>query len=232
MFGGRKRRSITGLTDLSSSSVNIPDVTADAALRLERLSATTASTTWYDISATGNNGTSSDAGLYSDFVFDGVVDFVQLTSPDPSANFSADWTITFWYKRDLAVNKSTIIDTRDGGAGGYTILDNNGGAIANYTVQLRNPNVGLADSFVGTDANWHFAALVNDSGTRITSYIDGEVFKTTATANAYQPGIAMLVGKGAFNFFIGSCDTVRSYPRMLLEDEIKRDYNAGKAAHS
>jgi len=226
-----RKRHIHGGTEASSRSVYQPDVTGDAQLRLESLSATTASTTWYDISATGNNGTAADAGLYSDFVFDGVVDFVQLASPDPSANFSADWTVTFWYKRDLAVDKSTIIDTRDGGAGGYTILDNNGTAIENYTVRPRNPNTPLADSFVGTDSNWHFAALVNDSGTRITSYIDGEVFKTTATAHAYQPGIAMLVGKGANNFFIGACDTVRSYPRMLSADEIKRDYYAGKTAH-
>jgi hypothetical protein len=207
-------------------------VTPDALLRLENFSGNVAASKWFDVSNSNNDGTPADAGLLGDYVFDGVVDFVQLASTDPSTNFSADWTITFWYKRSLSVNKSTIIDTRNGSSGGYTILDNNGAAIGNYTVQLRNPNVGVADSFVGTDSNWHFGALVNDSGARITSYIDGEVFKTTATANAYQPGIAMLVGKGAFNFFTGSCDTVRSYPRMLSADEIKRDYYAGKLTHT
>ena len=63
MFGGRRRRSITGLTDLSSNSLVIPDVTADALARYERLSHS--GTTWHDLMPAPADGTDSISGVQS-----------------------------------------------------------------------------------------------------------------------------------------------------------------------
>lgn len=57
MFRGRKRRHVKGLTEMSSSSVTIPDVTADATARYENTSYSGG--VWYDLAPNPANGTDS-----------------------------------------------------------------------------------------------------------------------------------------------------------------------------
>jgi hypothetical protein len=217
--------------------VKQPTPTGDAELRLERLSATTASTTWYDISASGNNGTAADADMFSDFYFDGIVDEVLTASTEPSADLQSDWTLTFWYKRDTSIltGFNTLMQTRtETPPGGWILRDrDNSPALANYSFEIRDPYVIGAPLVVGTDADWHFAAIVYAAGSpnNITSYSDGVLFTSYNNINTNIAGTVLQIGKGNSFRFAGNIDTVRSYARTLSADEILRDYYAGLVDH-
>lgn len=247
MFSRRRGRSIKGMTDISSASVTVPDVTAGAGLRLERNSAGLGSTTWFDISGTGNNATATDAAILSDFNFDGVTDSVQVTSADPSADQSQDFSFAFWYKRTLdAVQQSTIADSRAplpaGSDGGWTFRDNAANATpppynhSDYFLSVYTVfgNYNISNMAPGTDNNWHYAVVVWENGYGWRFYADGVQYiapSPTATV-ANVDGSPMRIGRGAYNHYSGHIDTVRVWPRILSPDEIARDYYAGKAAHT
>lgn len=223
-----------------------PIVTPGPHLRLERYSASSASVTWTDISASGNDATATDAAIFADFNFDGVTDSVQVAGPDPSGDQSQNFSFAFWYKRTLdAVQQSTIADNRAplpaGGDGGWTFRDNAANAtpppynhsdyfLSVYTV-FGNYNV--SNVAPGTDNNWHYAVVVWESGYGWRFYADGAKYLPDATTStiANVNGSPMRIGRGAYNHYSGYIDTVRVWPRMLSEDEILRDYNAGKVDH-
>ena len=216
--------------------VKPPVPTGDAALRLERLSATSASTTWYDISATGNNGTASDAAIFADFNFDGIVDRVDLTSAGPESDFTQNFTFCFWYKRAIpGLQQSTMADTRSpapaGSLGGWTYRDNAGGSYDDFWLSIYNPTYQFQNASPGSDGDWHFAAVTFTSGVGWKAYADGALYRTQNNPAINGTGEAMRIGTGAYNKFEGYIDTVRVYPRLLSADEILRDYHAGKAAH-
>lgn len=229
--------------------VKPPVVTGDAALRLESLSATSASTTWYDITTSTNNATATDAAIFADFNFDGVTDSVQVAGPDPSGDQSQDFSFAFWYKRTLdTVQQSTIADNRAplpaGGDGGWTFRDNAATPVPpgpppyNYSdyflsVYTVFGNYNLSNVAPGTDSNWHYAVIVWENGFGWRFYADGAQYQVpapTATV-ANVNGSPMRIGRGAYNHYSGYIDTVRVWPRILSPDEIARDYHAGKAAH-
>lgn len=237
MFSRRRGGRIKTMTELSSSSMTIPDVTQDSLLRLERYTASPSSATWFDISGSANNGTAADPAMYGDFYFDGVVDQVLTASLEPSANFANEWTLAFWYKRDVAAAAgfSTIMQTRKAGPnGGYIVRDRTNPAPADdYSFEIVDPYAVGSKTVKGTDSNWHFAAMVWTLGPpkTLTGYIDGAVFSTYTTPNSPSIGGVLNIGRGNFYRFAGNIDAVRSYPRALSADEIMRDYNAGKPAH-
>lgn len=214
-----------------------PTVTGDATLRLERLSATAASTTWFDISASGNNGTATDAAIFTDFGFDGVTDSVELSALDASADLSQPFTVAFWYKRNItgATGASTLIGNRKlSPAGGWLVRDLSGGGLADFSWETSlGPTTNYGTILPGTDGNWHLACIVWAPGSpnTVTAYADGVVYQTRTSTAGNSTGQAMWIARSFYNYFYGNFDTVRVYPRALSADEIIRDYHAGKAAH-
>ena len=212
--------------------------TAGALLRYERSSASTASTTWYDLSPSGNNGTAADANMFADFYFDSVVDQVIATSAGPSADFGSKWSLALWYKRDtsIATGYNTLMQNRVAGPnGGFILRDRTDPSPpADYSFEIVSPYQNMGTLVAGTDANWHFAVVVWTPGSpnTIASYIDGVFHKSITTANTPAAGGPLQIGKGFYYRFAGYIDTVRSYARALSADEILRDYNAGKAQHT
>lgn len=246
-----RKRHIHGGTEISSTSVYQPDVTGGAHLRLERLSANASSTTWHDITASGNNATATDAAIFADFNFDGVTDSVQVAGPDPSGDQSQDFSFAFWYRRTLdTVQQSTIADNRAplpaGQDGGWTLRDNQktlpdppGPPPYNYSdyflsVYTTFGNYNISNVAPGTDSNWHYAVIVWENGYGWRFYADGAKYLPDATTFtvANVDGSPMRIGRGAYNHYSGYIDTVRVWPRILSPDEILRDYHAGKAAHT
>ena len=217
--------------------------TAGALLRYERSSASTASTTWYDLSPSGNNGTAADANMFADFYFDSVVDQVISAQPEPSHDFSSDWTLAWWYKRDLTLAQgfNTIMQTRRSGPnGGYILRDRTNSTpptpadLADWSFEVVSPYQIMGLAIKGTDADWHFACAVWTVGSpnRLETYIDGVPYKSLSTPNSPVNGDVLNIGRGTYYRFAGYLDTVRSYPRALSAGEIARDYNAGKAQHT
>jgi len=228
--------------DSSPGSVQRPIVTPAASLRLEKFSANSGGVTWHDLTANANNGTASDAAIFADFNFDGIVDNVQVAGVDPSADFTKDWSLVVWYKRTIpGLEQSTIFDTRTvpagGSAGGYTLRDNIKATppappvYDNFDMSVYNPTYQAPDMTPGTNADWRFAVVTFESGVGWKSYAEGVLFKTLNTANINGAGSPLRIGTGTYNKFDGYIDTVRVYPRLLSVDEITRDYNAGKVEH-
>ena len=232
--------------DQRGTRVQSPIVTPGAQLRLERYSASSAGVTWSDISANGNNATATDAAIFADFNFDGVTDSVQVTSADPSADQSQDFSFAFWYRRTLdAVQQSTIADSRAplpaGSDGGWTFRDNAANATpppynhSDYFLSVYTVfgNYNISNMAPGTDSNWHYAVVVWENGFGWRFYADGEQYiapSPTATV-ANVDGSPMRIGRGAYNHYSGYIDTVRVWQRILSPDEILRDYHAGAPSH-
>lgn len=235
----RRRRHITGLSEVSSRSSYRPDVTGDAQLRYERLSASPSSTTWYDITASANNGTASDAAIFSDFGFDGVADHVTAGAANICADMSETFTVTFWYKRNTTgvTGYSTIMQTR--ATGGWLLRDRSPGSVADFTWETGSSGVTNVFGTVipGDDSNWHFGSVVWEGAAAadpktITGYNNGTAYAAHTKTFGNDDGVAIKIGRGNSFFFYGNIDTVRVYPRALSADEIARDYYAGKPTHA
>ena len=244
MFSGRKRRSITGLTDLSSSSVSIPDVTADAVARYENNSH--AGTTWYDLMpnpANGTDGTIGAAFTWPNFNGESFVTFGQPAK----LNFATNFSVVAWYNQDVDPPRqgNERILSRDGINAGRAWLVSqddttglnqafvfNGVPPSGYT----NPQASGAYN-TGT---FHMVVLVLDaSNTTAYVYVDGVVRVTKAgqgLAVPAWPAKDTEAGRhqlsiNTTDYFTGQIDTVRFYDRALSPEEILRDYNVGKPAH-
>ena len=215
-----------------------PVPTADAAMRLERLSATTASTTWHDITVNNKNGTANSATLYSDFQFNGTNTEVETTLEAPVTDSSKPWTLQAWVTRS-ATGFAEMFEVRSGNAG-WVLRDNPTGGAAeefDFATFPFNNNINALPSLLG--GAWYHLAIVwtpnspVDSKGNLNGYVDGELY-ATRTPDSYPAAGNLIVGDGPAsggNHYNGKIDTVRVYSRALSADEILRDYYAGQPAH-
>lgn len=223
--------------DGSAGRIQTAVVSPGAGLRCERYSASPASTTWHDVTASANNGTATDAAIFTDFGFDGVTDSVELSALDASADLSQPFTVAFWYKRNItgATGASTLIGNRKlSPAGGWLVRDLSGGGLADFSWETSlGPTTNYGTILPGTDGDWHLGCIVWAPGSpnTVTAYADGVVYQTRTSTAGNSTGQAMWIARSFYNYFYGNIDTVRVYPRALSADEIKRDYYAGKPVH-
>ena len=245
MFSRRKRRHISGLTELSSNSLVIPDVTADAEVRLERLSADSSTGTWHDITANSNNGTATTASTLADFYFNaaGVSanEMVDLTSVLSANDPTQTFTITFWAKNESAIDGNCIImATRQDSdrSNGWKMQDFSSAPNPNYewvtaTVPAVNKGPVMPE---GIGMGWAYLAFTWEPGTPnvVKGYKNGVLVGTVdpATFTASTQPLRLFRGTYQGNSWTGYCDTLRVYPRVLSVDEMVRDYNAGQTSHS
>tara|TARA_R110000824_G_scaffold151833_2_gene322869 strand:+ start:759 stop:1397 length:639 start_codon:yes stop_codon:yes gene_type:complete len=207
------------------SRVRQPEPTGDAVARWERLSAAVASPTWYDITGNGNNGTANNAALYSDFLFNGTDNKVLTPLESPLLLSSSTWTMQAWATR---LGTGTLAATRSGN-NGWAIRDSPAGGDLEFTSFPFSGNFGVVPPTVG----WFHLVLVWTPGApaSLASYINGALHVTVAPGDYGAVGQPLLIGSGTAGFYNGKIDTVRVYSRALSNDEILRDYNAGKVAH-
>ena len=216
-------------------SIQQPVPTGDAAARLERLSATVASTTWYDITVNGKNGTANSATLYSDFQFNGVDTQVDTSIEAPLTDSSNPWTLQAWVTRS-ASSLAEMFEVRDGS--GWVLRDNPTGA-GSEEIDFATFSPGFAvsndvfPSLLG--GAWHHLAMTWTPGAPATlsCYANGALYATKTPAS-YPAAGNLTIGNGpgsGNNNYNGKIDTVRVYSRALSPDEILRDYYAGKPAH-
>ena len=225
-------------------TVSHPIVTGDAEQRWERESGSVAATKWFNIAggSGGVDGVPTTASIMAEFHFDGGTDKVDTTFEGAPKSATNDWTCVFWAIRDssddgqvtLAQNRGIspnrgLIIARDNTAGSYDAMT------FNYFVPNFVPSIETFKNV--TDDSWHFLAVTWDadggSGSnpaRVTSFWDGSQ-NVTNSQTAYDDGTEWIVGGGTYNRFTGMIDTFRVYPRVLSDDEIKRDYYAGVNRH-
>ena len=217
------------MTDSSTAHHITPDITGAASARLEKFSATVASTTWYDITVNGKNGTANNASLYSDFMFNGINNTVATAIEAPLLPATNTWTLQIWTNR---LGSGTLASTKDGN-NGWALRDSPADANLEYSSFPYNGIHIAAPATTG----WFHLALTWTPGAppAIKSYVDGVLYSTMSGPPAvgdYNPlGQPLVIGSGTAGFYTGNIDTVRVYSRALSPDEILRDYHAGKPAH-
>jgi len=240
-----KKRHIHGGTEISSRSVYQPDVTADAEVRLERLSADPSSGLWNDITSNGNNGTATTPSTLADFYFNATGasgnEMVDLASTNSVCDPTASFTITCWAKNESDAGDSVILlATRQqtSSSKGWKVQDFPG-ASPDPDYEWVSTNAAAArfgpllPEAIG--AGWKFFAVTWEPGTPnvVKGYADGALYGTVnpGTFDATTQPLRLFRGIYPGNSWTGYFDTVRVYNRILSPDEILRDYNAGKPAH-
>lgn len=191
------------------------------------------STTWTDLSRSGNNGTlingpTFDSANGGSIVFDGSNDYVSISQNTNPSNITLD----FVYKTLVTSGYEYLIsNSRDccGTYNGYELYTYNG----RPRFQIWNStNVGLSGTATLTNQIYHVTATYNGSQLKIyqNGILTGTANSTLGIGNppsynlavggmGYDPAQYNLTG----NIYIG-----RVYNRALSSEEILQNYNASK----
>ena len=196
-------------------------------------------TTWSDLSGNGNNfslinGPTFSAANLGSIVFDGVDDYLQISSL--VWDYNNNFTIQFWF------TPSSL-----GGANGYGLFFNGNPGLNTNRVQIAGTSDGsiylntvgstVGDNFVSAAGlvsvgNWYNFAAVRSSGV-ITVYLNGvsvasgnENYAVSQQSNLY---VGFVRSSGALWYLNGRMSSILINNRSLSVNEILQNYNATKS---
>jgi len=186
------------------------------------------STTWFDKSGRGNNGTLTNGPTFSSangggIVFDGTNDYVQTTFTIQLDNF----TICAWFKcSGITSNYPRIADKNYQNGfwfGKEASLANKWGG----GVKQADGNMITLD-----DSSWHYLVMVRN-GTSLTVYGDGITNNNTTTCGSgsldstpMSLGGTVNDGGGLRDWLKGNIATTHIYNRALSTQEVLQNFNA------
>jgi hypothetical protein len=187
------------------------------------------STTWTDLSRSGNTGTLVNGPTFNaanggSIVFDGVDDYVTFSTITNNV-----YTIEFWYK--MGGNDGTYGYFASSGDNGLAISE--GGSVNGLVYgQFYYYNGNLNNlSIIPSTTNWnHICALINTSTNNIQIYGNGNQLSTT-TVTSMSTSI-INVGRyitANLNFLKGNLASYKIYNRALSSTEILQNFNATRA---
>lgn len=177
------------------------------------------STTWKDLSGSGNDGTVSGPVWYKDYLyFDGTNDYVTL--PNLTNTFPS--TYSFVYKTNSASNQ--IIFGYYNNKAGIGIYGN-GLFITSLTTSSNVYDTGgiTLDKFYKVD-------VVYRSLTDKTIYVNNKEIEKTSSTNYWSWGDSKsyLGRRSSGTYFKGGIKSFQVYSKALTVDEINHNYNYDK----
>jgi hypothetical protein len=181
--------------------------------------------------------------------FDGNTDKVIAASSSTLRYQGGDLALSVWVKPDSTDDGGWIISKPWNGSGEYNYyLTTSGGANPSFSIFLRGATTYSLDSNKTVAANsWHYVAVTVEGATKnVRFYIDGvQTNSATHSITDWTPGtgdsnLNLVLGcvypygtdtcAGSTTYsYKGDLDEVKVYNSALTEDEIKLDYNRGKA---
>lgn len=184
-------------------------------------------TTWNDLSGNGNNGTLTngptfDNGNGGSIVFDGVNDYVSLSS---AVNTNASFTLGFWAIRTAGATPTLFSGTT---ATGY------------LQIRMGSASVSLVKSFIAELGNFGASSgvplntiayiVVTRSNTTYTGYVNGEQRGTLTISQTYTT-TNTTIGINSSNSepFSGKVYQFVYYNRTLSPQEILQNFNATRS---
>ena len=195
------------------------------------------SSTTYDSSGNGNNGTvygaTSTAGkINSALSFDGVDDYISINGVTNTAN---QITVEMWIKPVTMTGGSAyrIICAKDSWNWAFRINKN----LSQLTFTVKNDSAVVSDTdYWGTtmtSGQWYHIVGVYD-GSTVNYYVNGVKASVGVnfTGNLYSNATAFVIGKAGWEAtreFNGLIDDVRIYNYARTAAEIRTDYNEGFA---
>jgi hypothetical protein len=200
-------------------------------------------TIWYDLSGNSNNGTlvngvGYDSANQGSLVFDGVNDYVTLSSAQLAPGTGA-FTWNFWAKH---------IPTGETSPDTYSIVFSGTGSNTTYgVVSMDSDTYGLSyyangrhivDYNTAFNSNWWHIAFVGNggaSGSRtLKLYRNGVQAGSTFTTDYNFTSTTPVIGRNhsAFSEVMrGNISNVSYYNRELTAEEIQKNYNALKGRY-
>jgi hypothetical protein len=198
------------------------------------LSYVSGSTTWNDLSSSGNNGTLTNGPTFNSanggsIVFDGTNDYISIILPSPISVSS--FTYNVWFNADIVTDAyRTIIDFNNDN---FLMT-----IIPSGQLSLWNPifNLGFAPSA----STWYNIQVSHNNSSPYYSYINGNLVgtysdatTTTHTVCSIGVGAGFITGscgtRGPDEFFDGKISIASIYNRGLSASEVLQNYNSTKA---
>lgn len=183
------------------------------------------STTWFDRSGNGNNGTLTNGPTFSSqnqgsIVFDGVNDYV-LVGNQPSLSLTT-FTLAAWIRTTTSTNQ--IILGKSHLTSYYMNTANGGFSLWTAGSTLGSVNIGL------NDGNWHYV-VATMVGTLKSLYADGRfITSNNGTIPTIDNAILYIGLSASVNIhFNGNIAQTQIYNRALTPQEILQNYNATKS---
>jgi hypothetical protein len=196
-------------------------------------------TTVYD-SAGNNNGTINGASWTNDgkfgkgLSFDGVDDYVGISN-NISINPDSAITVSTWIKPTSLSSEVHLV--RKGSPDQYGLridagklevhIDGNNSCGGSYSLLTGNNNLEINE--------WQYVAFTfSEESDQVVTYINGDrdnsvIYTGCLPSSSSQLSVGKNIFGGAEGVFNGKIDEVKIYNYALSEDEIKKDYNQGKA---
>ena len=194
-----------------------------------------------------NSPTWSNSGRFNKgILFDGLNDYVNVSSNTAIKYTGGDFTVSLWFNPDPTDNSSNIISKPWNGGGQYNYrLTSSGGANPTPSLNLTGAtSYNLSFGKTMSAGAWHQLTFTIDSNALVKLYIDGTLANSgTHTISSWTPGsgdanLSLVIGSlypygegwaGNTGYSaMGTIDEVKIYNLALTEDQIKTDYNQGK----
>ena len=199
-------------------------------------------TSWYDLSGTNNgtltNGPTFNAGNGGSIVFDGVDDYVSVSSAQSLNPGTNSFTIDYWCKINSS-NYSCALEARGTNLYGFlAIAYYLGGYMSLFLNGTNDPaqNIYLTTTTPVQFSVWNYQSIVVDRSTQqiifyYNGYQTGNKVSITDTGtidpgSGYRYWIGGDLGGSPMN---GNIPILRQYNRALSATEILQNYNATKS---
>ncbi len=197
----------------------------------------TGSTTAYDRSPYGNDGTLTGGPTYAAgkfgtaLRFDGTDDYITVGS-STTINMQTSMTFAGWFKAngDYITNQAFIGASTNGNAANYGVTFGYTNNKFEFWQASGGPDITSTRSI--SDDNWHHYAVTRTGTTgawTLNLYIDGVLDKTGTSAVNPSGTTTETVAIGRFGgyngyYLKGTVDDFRLYNRALSEEEIRTQY--------
>ena len=192
------------------------------------------STTWFDKSGNANNGTLTNGPTFSsanggNIVFDGVDDYIQIST---SPNLTNPLTICTFINTSVITGSNQVIygPSANGNDNWLSISNNRAQILATQTSDVNNFQA-AGTTVIQANIWYHITGIVNNNV--ISIYVNG-VFEVASAAQAFTVGgwnsTARIGQRATGQFpFNGRIACVQGYNRALSAQEILQNYNATKS---
>ena len=186
-------------------------------------------------------GTNNATGISSGAMrFDGVDDFINVSSGASLAPLDKDWSINVWFKTTSAASEKVFtMANKASGATEWIDLNVNTDNANKLTFRVDDGSDPITDLVSNSDVNdgaWHHTIITRVSSTNTWSmYVDGlvQMSDTNADSSVDSAPIASIgSSRNAGIFFNGSIDEVLIYNDSLTASEVTSLYEAGLSQHA
>jgi hypothetical protein len=191
------------------------------------------STTWRDLSRGDNNGTLTNGPTFNsgnggNIVFDGVDDYIDITT---TPNLTNPLTICAFVNTSLVTGSNQVIygPFANGQDNWLSISNNKVQILATQTSDVNNFSI-TGTTTIQANTWYHITGIVNNNVLQI--YING-IFEAISTTQAFTVGgwnsTARIGQRATGQFpFNGRIAYMQGYNRALSAQEVLQNYNATK----